>query len=291
MKTFPLYQRQREAFQALQQKLAGTILRLCDPDKILLLGATLNTQESESIFTAAGASCERISACTVLVLLPEFGNKEALDWQDQLETNCSQFLTLTSIVMKTTGFLDWLAAGNYFAGRVWLEAPVLYDSGRIDPEQVFMPPDLMTENEGSKHGKEGFCKAGEFLEGAELYRIRKQNKMAAFMLHQAAEQALHCLMKSGTGYYANTHNMDRLLRYACLVMPSLQELFPRQTEQEKRLLNLLQKAYIEARYREEYKISDAELRILEERVRRLLALVEQRGIKMPDQKIGHLHIN
>lgn len=35
---------------------------------------------------------------------------------------------------------------------------------------------------------EELTKAKEFLAGSELYRIRKQRAMAAFMLHQPAEQ-------------------------------------------------------------------------------------------------------
>ncbi|MEJ7679033.1 MAG: HEPN domain-containing protein [Segetibacter sp.] len=57
--------------------------------------------------------------------------------------------------------------------------------------------------------KAGLNKVQEFLADADLYRIRQQNKMAAFMLHQAAEHALHTLLRISTGLYVNTHNIDK----------------------------------------------------------------------------------
>lgn len=41
--------------------------------------------------------------------------------------------------------------------------------------------------------------------------------MAAFMLHQAAEQALLTIFKKATGWHVNTHNIDKLLRYCSMV--------------------------------------------------------------------------
>ncbi len=64
----------------------------------------------------------------------------------------------------------------------------------------------------------GFNKVNEFLAGAELYRIRKQNKMAAFMLHQATEHALHTILKIGIGLYINRHNLDKIMRYCYIGM-------------------------------------------------------------------------
>lgn len=125
--------------------------------------------------------------------------------------------------------------------------------------------------------REGLEKAREFLTGSELYRLRKQYAMAAFMLHQSAEQALHTLLKAGTGYHAHTHSIERLLLYASLVSYQLLDLFPRQTERDKRLFTLLQKAYIDTRYKD-YSISDDELLCLSEKVKhihRLLAEVEK----------------
>jgi len=42
----------------------------------------------------------------------------------------------------------------------------------------------------------------------DLYRMREQSKMAAFMPHQSAEQALLPLLKIGIGFHVCKHNID-----------------------------------------------------------------------------------
>ncbi|MCW3090505.1 MAG: hypothetical protein JWP81_1574 [Ferruginibacter sp.] len=54
------------------------------------------------------------------------------------------------------------------------------------------------------------------LQEQNFTKIRSQNKMAAFMLHQAAEHALHTILKKATGLHVNTYNIDRLLRYCTM---------------------------------------------------------------------------
>ena len=89
------------------------------------------------------------------------------------------------------------------------------------------------------------------------------------MLHQSAEQALRTLLKIGTGYHVNTHNIDRLIRYAGLVSYQLPDILPQKTEQQKRLFGLLQRAYVDARYKEDYKISTDDLLYLMEKVQQI----------------------
>ena len=91
--------------------------------------------------------------------------------------------------------------------------------------------------------KEEYNKVAEFLVGAELYSLRQQNKMAAFMLHQAAEHALPNILKVDTGLYINTHNLNELILYFSVVSFKMPEIFPRNNEKNKWLFQLLQKTY------------------------------------------------
>ena len=118
---------------------------------------------------------------------------------------------------------------------------------------------------------QGYNKVTEFIAGAELYILRKQTKLAAFMLHQAREQALHTLFQLRTGMYVNSHNLDKLVRYCSMFCYALTGIYPRNTEKEERLFQLLQNAYVGGRYREEYTVTTIELQKVFERV---LALQE-----------------
>jgi HEPN domain-containing protein len=120
----------------------------------------------------------------------------------------------------------------------------------------------------------GLNKVEAFLAGADLYRIRQQNKMCAFMLHQAAEQALHTLLEIKTGLRAVTHSIDKLLRYCSMVCPYMHEVFFTGYEKDKRLLSVLQKGYIDSRYNNSYTVSDRELDAITEKVREIEKMVK-----------------
>lgn len=262
-----------EASKLLQQVMA-IIIKQASPDKIWLLGSVLQQELHESIFQEAEVSQQRLTACTLLVLLPDLVGKEPYQWQDQIEQHCGAVLPVATVVLSTAGFTAWLQAGHLFALRVWQQAPVLYDSGNIHIDAI---PETKASVSNQAIIKDGLSKAREFLAGAELYRLRQQHKMAAFMLHQSTEQALQALLKAGTGYHTPTHNIERLLQLGCLVAPQLATLFPHYAEAGKRLLRLLQKAYISARYTADYKVTDEELQTLTGKIEMLLSIVAETG--------------
>ena len=269
MKTFAIHHLCREAFAFQQQQLTAMIVKAADVDMIFLLGATLHRKSCESIFHEPAPASQQMSGCTLLVLLRDLAGKALHEWQDKIEKRGMAIMPVTTIVLQASTFVEWLQAGHPFAVSVWRCAPVLHDAGNICRENVPDTEAAFNNKDITRQWKEGLSKAKEFLAGAELYRIRQQYKMAAFMLHQSAEQALHTILKAGTGYHANTHSIDRLLRYAALAAAQLSELFPQQTAEDKHLLQLLQSAYSDTRYRADYHISHDDLLHLTVKVRRL----------------------
>ncbi|RYY81471.1 MAG: HEPN domain-containing protein, partial [Chitinophagaceae bacterium] len=180
----------------------------------------------------------------------------------------AKLLPLTALVVRTDRFEDWLREKERFAINVRLLAPLLYDAGRVVLPVPNGEPPAFANKATQKARAAGLLKAGEFLAGAELFRLRKQWGMAAFLLHQSAEQSLLALVKTGTGFVPHTHSLERLVRYAALVSYRVAALFPQRTERDKRLFRLLQKAYIDSRY-EDYTITEPELACLLERVKAL----------------------
>ena len=277
MKPFTLYHLCRDAFSFVQQPLVDIIVKAAKPDMIFLLGASLNRRRSESIFNETAPASGYISGCCFLILIPDLSNKELYEWQDKIENNCKPLMPVATIVLQSTTFQAWLKTSDRFAVAVWQSAVPVYDSGNLSPVVPLDLPNTFADKDNKKQYTDGLTKAKEFLAGSELYRVRKQHAMAAFMLHQSAEQALRILLKVGTGYYANTHSIDRLIRYASLVSCQLPDIFPQETDQEKRLFDLLQKAYIDTRYKEDYKISNDDLLCLTEKVRRIHKIVYEFG--------------
>lgn len=276
MRPFTIYHMFKDAHSFSQQRLVDIIVHAANPAMIFLLGASLYRRRSESIFQQSAPTSQHMADYFLLILMEDFNNKEAHEWQDKIETHCKALMPVTTLVLQKHIFEDWLKDGHPFATSVQQSAVVIYNSGSYNLP-VSQANNNVTSKEREKHLAEGLTKTKEFLAGSELFRIRKQYAMAAFMLHQSAEQALGTLLKVGTGYHANTHSIDRLLRYAGLVSYQLADIFPQKTEEEKGLFNLLQKAYIDTRYKEDYKIGTDDLLCLTEKVRRIHEIVEDVG--------------
>ena len=100
-------------------------------------------------------------------------------------------------------------------------------------------------------------------------------KQEAFLLHQATEALYHCLLLTTTLYSPKLHRIKVLRSKAEDIDTRLIAAWPRDTRIVRRRFELLSRAYVEARYSSQYKITTEELEWLTERVKILQQLVEQ----------------
>lgn len=261
------------------KQLISLIEKVVQPDIIYLLGSASNKKTITSLFCPSGYETALGTDYFILVLLNDFREKSILQWQDQIEQICYTTMPVTCIVLEIATFHQWLRIGHRFARLVAQSGKVIYN-----PQSISFSPtgDYDTIVESStieRQYRAGLLKTQEFLEGADLYRIRKHHSLALFMLHQATEQALGTILKTGMGYYCSSHNIERLLRYVSWVDGQVREVFPLHTELEKRLFTLLQKAYIDSRYKEDYTVHHQDLVTITERVRLLVRILENWGKK------------
>lgn len=274
MSAFTIYHLCKESIELQKQCWVDAILQSANPDMIFLLGASQHRRRSESIFQYSTPTSQHIGDLFLLILISNLGNKTLQDWQDKIEANCRHLGTGSVWVLSTNSFHKWLKQGHTFAMQVWQKAIRWHNNGVITEASVPIAAKPVDEVEIEKNQIAGKNRAKEFLAGAELFVARKQYSMAAFMLHQCAEQALITLVKANTGYHANTHSIDRLLRLAELVSYQIRDRLPRTTEQQKSFFSLLQKAYIHARYKADYKATEADLLYLLPKVKDIVELLE-----------------
>lgn len=266
MRPFTIYHTAFDSFQHTGKWIVDLIGELVEVDRIYLLGGSLFRRRTESLFNQLAPSLQYVADCYCLILLPDTNTTRLVQLQDQIEQHCTKILPMIAIVLSTKQFDSWLQDGHAFALRVHTCAPLLLQKDNGYQGVLGTIDEVAEQRRLAMAHKEGLKRVDAFLAGAELFCLRKENRMAAFMLHQAAEQALSTLLKTATGYYCCTHNIERLLRYTGMVTHRVNEIFPKNNEPEKRLVSLLQKAYIDSRYREDYAISEADLRDLLGRV-------------------------
>ncbi|MBN8861416.1 MAG: HEPN domain-containing protein [Sphingobacteriales bacterium] len=274
MRTTPIHQH-TAAFAAYHLAIVDRIVKAAAPDSIFLLGLKIQQTKADSIFHSTLNSSAFIADVWLLVLLRNFDNKSRQEWQDKIEAHCNMLVPATTIVLQEAVFREEAENGNSFACTVLRSADRIYSVADIKyPEVVLSGPDTQETNSLLSAG---ISKAREFLAGAELYRLRKQYNLSAFMLHQSAEQSLLALLLVAMGFRANTHNVERLLRYGSFLSGALTEIFLSHREEDKKLIKLLQKAYIDTRYGKEYIIQYSDLVQLTEKVMRIADIAASTG--------------
>lgn len=255
------------------QQLADLICTITPVEKLFLLGSTQAQKRTASIFNYVQPSCKQTSHYYALALVNKSDESSHSCIQDKIENNLQHFIPVTAIVLWIDQFNNWLGEGHAFAFIVMQRAVLLHDNGTVLQNPV--PVDETTiQQSRQKYYTRGLTMMQEFLAGAEMYRIRKQHAMAAFMLHQSAEHGLRTLMKITTGLKTNIHNLDRLVRYCAMAVPGVTEIFSKERQHSKHLFHKLQAAYIDARYKD-YSIGHDELLQLEEQLRQLIVLYRQ----------------
>ncbi len=244
----------------LKQDLITLLLQFGQADAVYCLGTTYNTRSSSGIFQTAQPTSPQVVEMVLLILLPEQNSRELQQWQDRIEQQLQKLLAVTALVFSASSFSSWLNNGHPFAQRVYRSATLIYGQPSMLPDEP--PKTTSPENEHNALQTSGLILAKEFLAGTELYLLRRQYNLAAFLLHQSVEQLLSTTLLLGTGYYCQIHNLGRLLRLCSLVSPHLHNIFPQHTEIEKKRFQLLQKAYICSRYNPNFTISTKDFEIL-----------------------------
>lgn len=280
------------AFAKHRHAMVNSIVKAAAPESIFLLGLKTRHIKAESIFNSAAGSTASIADTWLLVLLGSFGNKSRKEWQDKIEAHCSMIVPTITIVMEAAVFKERVMHEDRLAAHVLQQAECLYSIADMPYDEITNAKPADPGGTGSVLNT-GINKAREFLAGAELYLMRKQYDLSAFMLHQSAEQSLLALLSATTGFYINTHNVERLLRYGSFLAGALTALFQLQREEDKRLIRLLQKAYIDTRYGKDYSIHHSDMLQLTEKVRCIADIVWHAGkqlataltsITMPHEK-------
>lgn len=182
------------------------------------------------------------------------------------------------IVHSLSDVNDQLRHGRPFFIDAIEQGIALYEAS----EHPFAPPQPLTEEaahaEAKKHFARWFNVAQRSLTTYRLQRAEGDDdywrNKAVFELHQATEQLYHCVLLTLTLYSPKSHKLNFLRGLAEPLIHELIGVWPRDTKFARRCFELLQQAYVNARYSPHYKIKPEELDWLAERVTLLQHIVK-----------------
>ena len=110
-------------------------------------------------------------------------------------------------------------------------------------------------------------------------KAQKYLNQAAFNLYQTSEASYKTILLVFTNYNPNEHLLGLLVSMAEKDNRALRNIFPKKTKREEKLFELLDYAYIGARYDPKYRIAKDDLEYLSGCVRMLLELTEKICLK------------
>lgn len=171
-----------------------------------------------------------------------------------------------------------IGRGEYFWTDIVRDGVVLYDL----PGHPLAVPRPITPHEGLVAAERLFeTKFGDvslWLENATLMMTGgadwRRRRNAAFQLHQAVEAAYIAALLVWTLYFPRSHNIKFLRSLAEDVDQSLVTAWPREGKADRRRFETLKRAYVEARYSDQYDVSEDDLRSLQQAAYDLSELVK-----------------
>ena len=169
---------------------------------------------------------------------------------------------------------DDLEKSQYFFSDIKKDGVVLYDCGEFELSE----PKELDEKDRRKIAKEDYhywfnSSLGFLRDSKNTYELQDYNK-SAFYLHQATEHFYNCSLLTLSGYKPKSHDLEELNKLCSAHSHDFLTTFPTATKDQQDCFNLLQKAYIDARYNKHFRITKEQLGYLIARVEKLKGLVE-----------------
>lgn len=268
------------------QHIVEIIREVANPEKIILFGSYAKGSFKEHRYTGRdGIRYEYISDYDFLVVTKN-NTEKAYELEDQVVNRARKFNPPVNLEIHEIDYInEGLDFGQYFFTDIVKEGIVLYDRGSI---QFSIPRELSPDEQrevSQRYFDKWFKRGIEFFIDSNNAFQRKSFNNAAFHLHQSTESFYYTTLLVFTGYKPKTHNLGKLRQQAKLLSEELFLVFPAESnKQEKHLFDLLKRGYVDARYRDDYVITEKELKDLLERVDQMKKIVE----RICKEKIGSL---
>lgn len=248
------------------------------PEKIILFGSYATGDWVEDTYFEGGIKYDYISDYDFLIVTSEDRDKVYELVENILAQTRKLFSIPVSPIIHSIQYVNkGLEQGQYFFSEIVSRGVLLFDTGNVE----FTPTKDLSITEQKEIAKKYFDlwypRALSSLEGAKFYFSKGLINDAAFTLHQTTERLYNTVLLVFTGYKPKTHNIDKLRTY---IKPISQALFvvfpfPVRDQEQGHLFDLLKKAYIDARYKDDYTISDDDFRNLMARIENMLRIVEK----------------
>jgi len=197
--------------------------------------------------------------------------------EDKIQRDPTICRTVNIIVHTLAEVNQGISRGEYFWTDITRDGVALYEL----PGHPLATAKPLTSDAAYEMAKGYFDKwlpkIGSAIDLADHARGRGSLADATFLLHEAVERAYICVLLVHTLYFPRSHNIKFLRSLAEDIDKTIAAAWPRGHRHDRRRFELLKRAYVEARYSEQFHISLEDLNALATTVVRLRETVEASG--------------
>ena len=270
------------------QRLTDLLGASKEVEMVILFGSYARGEHVEDAYVEKGTLYEYKSDYDLLVVT----RHDDLHVNFKIESKVNKTLRDTGLVKTPISLIfhsgknlnQALKRGNYFFKDIKKEGIVLHDTGKVHLQEPKKLSPEEVQQKAQEYFDQWFTSASYFFDDFTSNLEKERFHNAAFLLHQATERFYTTILLVYTDYRPKEHDLERLDLRVKNCDPRF-GVFPQGSDEEKRLFELLRRAYVDARYKmEEYSISKEELEYLAEKVEGLKGVTE----RLCGEKIGEI---
>ncbi|MBC7417835.1 MAG: HEPN domain-containing protein [Pedobacter sp.] len=260
-------QSQKEHFSGFLKEL---VQKFC-PEQIYCFGRTVELKTADSCFTG---KVRDEKFCYFLLMVTESITRIEHEVQDFANQHYP-FGTIAILVHGRETIEQAITANNRFFITVYNSGQIIYSrDGMVQsPETVsFIPTQAAVK--AQKHFDNRMQLATGFLASANECLKNGQHAICAFMAHQVTEQCCILLIRVHLAYRSDMHNLYRQLRLCNSFSTAPSWLFLSGGEEDKRLFEIMVKSYSAARYKDDFRVNQADAEQIFIRISNFIKLTE-----------------
>lgn len=258
------------------KRIADIIQEVVRPEMIILFGShAKGTNVSHKYQSKDGTIHEYISDYDFLVVTKDNQEKTYVQ-ESTIMDRVDHYQPPVNLEIHEIDYInEGLSWGQYFFADIVKEGILLFDSRRAK----FVEPRVLSRSEekeiAQQYFEKWFVRGTDFMSGIDGYLKKSKFKVSAFILHQATESFYYTTLLVFTGYKPKTHNLGKLKKQVKSISEELYLVFPEDSKLEKHLFDLLKRGYVDARYKDDYVITEDEVVALISRVDKIQNIVRE----------------
>ena len=258
---------QSQEFQL--REITQRIVETVEPEMVFCFGCRTLQKTRWSLFSEGERTITPMQTAFDFLIIIENDHRHFDYAVTQMVEQLGEYPVEINCIAQRVNYVNEAIKGcSRFYYSVFHKGRILYNSGRAELVAYTAAPGLAAATEWSRW----FDQSRRFFSLASHAYGSAWYGEAIFLFHQAVELACIAMLRFFTGYRANTHNLQRLLTLTETFSYAPRSVFPGVTREESEILNTINKAYSDSRYKEGYRIAPQTVEILRIRVKAFLSI-------------------